>query len=458
MTSSSPSVSPSYANVASKPPLSDPIPEKKMPPSLSSLSSSSRKDPKLLAPAPVPLQLAWGVSAAPANPVSPPVDEHKWPTPDQGPLVADAPKPQRFIRPVTTKWLPIEAKVVLPSPPRLLAPKLQRNNRKQKPSNSMHNNPSAQPLADSAAASDPQPAEKGPSPNGELSVAAATASASATPTAAPAASSSIPAAASAESSLAKHTPTTSANANPSSASRLGPRRQQGQPFQKRFPSASGSGAGPSANQHHAQPFQQGYYPHQQFVQPFQAFPGRPFRPQNGQFRPNGGRGRSNNAHFRPGPPHAHPHAMMGPPHLMHMGPPPLYAHEPMPDRIPPPISPKQEPREAFVAQIDYYFSMDNLIRDVYLRKMMDPNGWVGLLLILNFKRVQIILNGIQNLIDAPDKEAAVTAIVLGAVKDFSNVQVRYANGKDAASATVDDILLRVKENHQQWLLPAENSA
>lgn len=40
-----------------------------------------------------------------------------------------------------------------------------------------------------------------------------------------------------------------------------------------------------------------------------------------------------------------------------------------PQQIPPPISPKQDPQQALIQQIDYYFSLENLIKDLYLRKI-----------------------------------------------------------------------------------------
>ncbi|KAK7676210.1 hypothetical protein QCA50_020826 [Cerrena zonata] len=51
-------------------------------------------------------------------------------------------------------------------------------------------------------------------------------------------------------------------------------------------------------------------------------------------------------------------------------------HQQPPIQIPPPISPKQDPQQALTQQIDYYFSLENLIRDIYLRKNMDlTEGW-----------------------------------------------------------------------------------
>ncbi|EGW29872.1 uncharacterized protein SPAPADRAFT_57384 [Spathaspora passalidarum NRRL Y-27907] len=117
-------------------------------------------------------------------------------------------------------------------------------------------------------------------------------------------------------------------------------------------------------------------------------------------------------------------------------------------QIPPPISPKQEPQQALIQQLDYYFSLENLIRDVYLRKNMDGEGWVSLSLILEFKRVKIIINSIQN-----EVEGDVDAIILDAVKQCNNLEIKYSG--EESSAKLEDVQLRVKENYEQWLLPAE---
>lgn len=41
-------------------------------------------------------------------------------------------------------------------------------------------------------------------------------------------------------------------------------------------------------------------------------------------------------------------------------------------------------------QVEYYFSEENLIRDEYLRKQMDHDGWVALSVIANFKRISAL--------------------------------------------------------------------
>jgi hypothetical protein len=43
-----------------------------------------------------------------------------------------------------------------------------------------------------------------------------------------------------------------------------------------------------------------------------------------------------------------------------------------------------------MTQIEYYFSIDNLCKDLYLRKNMDSQGWVPLSIIANFKRIKTL--------------------------------------------------------------------
>lgn len=129
---------------------------------------------------------------------------------------------------------------------------------------------------------------------------------------------------------------------------------------------------------------------------------------------------------------------------------------PMPIQIPPPLSPKQNPQQALTQQIDYYFSLENLIRDLFLRKNMGTEGWVDLDLILNFKRVEIIINGLRNSIEVADekiKEEKLDKAIVKAVQQCENLEIGYLNGKEDYNAAATEMQLRVKYNFEQWLLP-----
>ncbi|XP_018578792.1 la-related protein 1B isoform X1 [Anoplophora glabripennis] len=51
-------------------------------------------------------------------------------------------------------------------------------------------------------------------------------------------------------------------------------------------------------------------------------------------------------------------------------------------------------------QIEYYFSEDNLNRDFFLRRKMDPEGYLPVTLIASFHRVQALTNNVSLIVDA----------------------------------------------------------
>ncbi|XP_077231227.1 la-related protein 1C-like [Tasmannia lanceolata] len=52
-----------------------------------------------------------------------------------------------------------------------------------------------------------------------------------------------------------------------------------------------------------------------------------------------------------------------------------------------------------VKQIEYYFSSENLCKDIFLRQNMDEQGWVPISLIAGFKKVKLLTNNIQFILD-----------------------------------------------------------
>ncbi|AQL09651.1 La-related protein 1B [Zea mays] len=71
--------------------------------------------------------------------------------------------------------------------------------------------------------------------------------------------------------------------------------------------------------------------------------------------------------------------------------------------VPLPASPQavliDPSRKNLLEQIEYYFSDDNLCKDLYLRQHMDGQGWVPLSLIAGFRQVQKITNNIQFILE-----------------------------------------------------------
>lgn len=72
----------------------------------------------------------------------------------------------------------------------------------------------------------------------------------------------------------------------------------------------------------------------------------------------------------------------------------------------PPYAPLRLPQdpdqfnEQIKRQIEYYFGIDNLCRDIYLRKNMNNEGWISLNLISNFNRVRDLKIEIPRMVEA----------------------------------------------------------
>lgn len=78
---------------------------------------------------------------------------------------------------------------------------------------------------------------------------------------------------------------------------------------------------------------------------------------------------------------------------------PYYPHPPPPGVVMPGHDPSPL-RAMVIKQIEYYFSVDNLIKDSYLRSLMDAQGWVPASIISNFNRVRNMKTNIPFILDA----------------------------------------------------------
>ncbi|KAI5739654.1 hypothetical protein M8J77_021798 [Diaphorina citri] len=78
-------------------------------------------------------------------------------------------------------------------------------------------------------------------------------------------------------------------------------------------------------------------------------------------------------------------------------------------------------------QIEYYFSADNLVRDIFLRKKMDPEGFLPVTLIASFSRVRSLTTDINR--------------VLLAIQKSDKLEL------------VDNFKVRTKDKPLQWVLP-----
>lgn len=81
-------------------------------------------------------------------------------------------------------------------------------------------------------------------------------------------------------------------------------------------------------------------------------------------------------------------------------------------------------------QVEYYFSVQNLCRDIFLRSKMDDEGWIAGSVIAGFNRVRML---------TPD-----LAVIVSALADSSTVEL-----------SPDGLLLRPRDNWRNWVLPVE---
>jgi len=86
--------------------------------------------------------------------------------------------------------------------------------------------------------------------------------------------------------------------------------------------------------------------------------------------------------------------------------------------------------EAVRHQIDYYFSIDNLVKDLFLRRKMDDGGWIPSAVIASFNRVRML---------TPD-----LAIIVEAMRASSTTEV-----------SASGLAMRCREGALQWVLPPE---
>jgi la-related protein 1 len=82
------------------------------------------------------------------------------------------------------------------------------------------------------------------------------------------------------------------------------------------------------------------------------------------------------------------------------------------------------------AQVEYYMSVENLCRDVYLRLQMDDKGWVDVKALLAFNRMRSLCHDPRLVIEALYQSATV------------DVEVSAEGGR-----------IRRKDDWQQWLIP-----
>lgn len=86
--------------------------------------------------------------------------------------------------------------------------------------------------------------------------------------------------------------------------------------------------------------------------------------------------------------------------------------------------------EAVKVQVEYYFSVQNLVKDMFLRAKMDDGGWIPVAVIAAFNRVRAL---------APNPNMIAAALQSSTLVEVSS----------------DSESIRCKENWESWVLPRE---
>lgn len=367
----------------------------------------------VLTPAPIPSSV-WGQNAQ-SNSIN--IDEVKWPTPAKEDSSLANSKPQKFINTITNKWVPIPAKVVLPNQ---RATKSKRKKKTGNPNLANSNNNAQHDSNNQHQISQNEKLDE-KSINGKKNV-----------------KSSDKKSDDEEISSDNQQNSDQSDSEQRSSEFNQQNDQQHQNQSNGFYNSSGNNQyrqfrnyrnnSNSSRGNYRNNSQQNYrnynlpvHPQYQYPQQYQYQPQLPYQLQQQH--------------------NANPHQ--------------IYPNQQYPvSQIPPPISPKQNPQQALVQQLDYYFSLENLFGDFYLRQRMDSEGWINLSVILGFKRVAIIINLIANQLH--NNTAVVDSVIISSLKSCQNLAFNLLNDKTWEDASIQDVDLRVKENYDQWLLPAEN--
>ncbi|KAI6671539.1 hypothetical protein NL676_006424 [Syzygium grande] len=86
------------------------------------------------------------------------------------------------------------------------------------------------------------------------------------------------------------------------------------------------------------------------------------------------------------------------PHFFPPLPPDIQAGSPFP--VPPPLAVYSPLHLELLRQIEYYFSKENLIKDLHFRKEWNGQGWVHISIIASFKKVSSMTRDINLILDA----------------------------------------------------------
>jgi len=120
-------------------------------------------------------------------------------------------------------------------------------------------------------------------------------------------------------------------------------------------------------------------------------------------------------------------------------------------------------------QIEYYFSVDNLCKDIYLRRNMDPEGFVSFGAVCGFNRVQALSTDHLMILDSVQDSEVLEVKIPWSLKvalsssTLSSAQAQGGGGSNPASPRALNVRInpelfysakiRTRLNPSQWVLP-----
>lgn len=126
------------------------------------------------------------------------------------------------------------------------------------------------------------------------------------------------------------------------------------------------------------------------------------------------------------------------------------------------INTKEDLKNSIRQQLEYYFSVENLCKDMYMRQQMDINGYVPLSTILKFKRMKLLIKAAEkfetslNVVDGEESDEVKSYFSKIVSEALKNSEIVEMNSNDS-TATFKDIQLRKRYDWKNWLNPADMS-
>jgi la-related protein 1 len=96
-------------------------------------------------------------------------------------------------------------------------------------------------------------------------------------------------------------------------------------------------------------------------------------------------------------------------------------------------------------QLEYYFSIDNLCKDVYLRVHMDNEGWIGLPFIASFSRIQALLPTMEELDEAAKGSKLLELGEGDKIRKLNDWKIWLFTSEEK------EIILKKYENNKDWV-------